>query len=96
MYTQWRRASVGSPAAQLETFIRHAAGEQGFDLALPANAFLLAQKSTRGWLLRGFRDLGAAFAEAGSLARQGSTDVHVLSSLQGGIVGFDREGHPNW
>ena len=87
---------MGGPDAQVETYIRHAAGEQGFDLAIPANAFLLAQKTPQGWLLTSFRDIGAAFTEGCSLVRQGNTDVYVLNSLQGGVVGFNREGQPDW
>ncbi len=80
----------------LEAAIRHAAGERGLDLAIPANAFLIAKKTPQGWLLEGFADMGTAFEKAGSLARQGNTDVYVVNSFNGGVVGFDGQGQPDW
>ncbi len=96
MYTHWRRPNTGTHGAQVETSIRHAAGEQGIDLAIPANAFLLAKRTPQGWLVTGCKELGVAFDKAGSLVRQGNTDVYVLNSLHGGIVGFNRDGQPDW
>ncbi len=80
----------------LETYIRHAAGEQGFDLAIPSNAFLVAKKASSGWLLENFRDMEAALDKARSLVCQGIRDVYVVNSFDGGVVGFDREGKPQW
>ncbi len=96
MYPQWRRTSVDDPKALAEASIRHAAGKEGFDLAIPANSYLLAKSTPQGWLFTGFRDLGTAFDKAGSLARQGNTEVYVLNSLHGGVVGFTRDGQPDW
>lgn len=96
MHTHWRRPSAGTHDAQVETSLRHAAGEQGVDLAIPANAFLLAKKTPQGWLLTGYREIRAAFDKAGSLVRQGDTDVYVLNSLDGGVAGFNRDGQPDW
>ncbi len=92
---QWRRPTALHDQL-LETYIRHAAGEQGFDLAIPSNAFLVAKKTSSGWLLENFRDVGAAFDKASSLVHQGIRDVYVLNSFDGGVVGFDREGKPQW
>jgi hypothetical protein len=96
MSTHFRRPGVGTHDAQVETSIRHSAGEQGIDLAIPANAFLLANRTPQGWLLTGCSNIKAAFDKAGSLVRQGNTGVYVLNSLNGGVVGFNRDGQPDW
>lgn len=80
----------------VESEIRGAASEKGFDLTIPRNAFLLAKNTPQGWLLEGFPDLGPAFEKADCLAREGNTEVYVAHSRHGGVRGFSRAGQFNW
>lgn len=80
----------------VECNIRRAAAVRGLNLALPANAFLLAKNTPQGWQLTGYPELGAAVETARFLAGQGNTNVCVLNSVNGGVARFNRDGQIDW
>jgi hypothetical protein len=81
-------------AEPIDAEIRQAADKQRIDLTRPENAFLLCKKTPQfiqPWLLYGYRESGAALLRGGYLAWLGNTDVFVLDSIHGTVVGFDSE-----